>query len=182
MPPDTPARAFVEGDPTVPPDGAGTRPSPGRGDLARPSPAAEGASAPPVAGGGGRCRVCGCGDLTACVGADGLPCAWIEQDLCTACAGTTATALLGRFDRLDAMARLAHVGAAEPMEGEAPVEWAVAVRWPDGRTSVGAAGRSASSTSALLREASARVAAGGATPLPEGWDVSLVPVLRRSAP
>lgn len=31
------------------------------------------------------CRVCGCTDLTACVGNDGLPCFWVEPGLCSAC-------------------------------------------------------------------------------------------------
>lgn len=31
------------------------------------------------------CRVCGCGDLDACVEFDGFPCAWVEPDLCSAC-------------------------------------------------------------------------------------------------
>jgi|GEM_PF-4873137 len=32
------------------------------------------------------CRVCGCDDLHACVDADGNPCYWVEDDLCSACA------------------------------------------------------------------------------------------------
>jgi len=34
----------------------------------------------------GRCRICGCDDLHACSGADGLPCHWAEPDLCSECA------------------------------------------------------------------------------------------------
>ncbi len=33
----------------------------------------------------GRCRSCGCTDIAACVGADGLPCYWIEPGLCSNC-------------------------------------------------------------------------------------------------
>lgn len=32
-----------------------------------------------------RCRVCGCGDLTACSTEYG-PCSWVEFDLCSGCA------------------------------------------------------------------------------------------------
>lgn len=32
------------------------------------------------------CRVCGCTDFSPCVEADGFPCCWVEQDLCSACA------------------------------------------------------------------------------------------------
>lgn len=35
------------------------------------------------------CRVCGCSEHDACFGPDG-PCAWAEDDLCTACAGGAA--------------------------------------------------------------------------------------------
>jgi hypothetical protein len=31
------------------------------------------------------CRVCGCGELTACRGPDG-PCSWVGPDLCSTCA------------------------------------------------------------------------------------------------
>lgn len=31
------------------------------------------------------CRVCGCSDNTACVEASGLPCCWIDWDLCSKC-------------------------------------------------------------------------------------------------
>lgn len=31
------------------------------------------------------CRVCGCTDERACVGADGRPCHWVAADLCSAC-------------------------------------------------------------------------------------------------
>lgn len=33
-----------------------------------------------------KCRVCGCTDLNACV-TDGVPCHWVEEDLCSACVG-----------------------------------------------------------------------------------------------
>lgn len=33
-----------------------------------------------------RCRECGCTDARACV-VDGVPCHWVEQDLCSACRG-----------------------------------------------------------------------------------------------
>ncbi len=33
------------------------------------------------------CRVCGCTELSACVDADGTPCCWMDDDLCSACAG-----------------------------------------------------------------------------------------------
>lgn len=34
------------------------------------------------------CRVCGCtnGDCTGCITATGMPCHWVEQDLCSRCA------------------------------------------------------------------------------------------------
>jgi hypothetical protein len=32
------------------------------------------------------CRVCGCDDLHACVSDAGVPCHWVEDDLCSACA------------------------------------------------------------------------------------------------
>jgi hypothetical protein len=32
------------------------------------------------------CRLCGCTDDRACVGADGNPCHWVWDDLCSACA------------------------------------------------------------------------------------------------
>jgi hypothetical protein len=38
-----------------------------------------------------RCRVCGCGELTACRGPDG-PCGWAGADLCTVCAAYPAPA------------------------------------------------------------------------------------------
>lgn len=44
------------------------------------------------------CRECGCSDATACLGADGLPCCWIEDGLCSACAGTTVTAVCMSVD------------------------------------------------------------------------------------
>lgn len=31
------------------------------------------------------CRVCDCTDITACIGEDGLPCHWVEPDLCSHC-------------------------------------------------------------------------------------------------
>lgn len=37
-------------------------------------------------GGARRCRVCGCTDAMPCLGADG-PCSWVEEDLCSSCAG-----------------------------------------------------------------------------------------------
>lgn len=33
-----------------------------------------------------RCRGCGCTDLTACTLADGGPCWWVAEDLCSGCA------------------------------------------------------------------------------------------------
>lgn len=35
------------------------------------------------------CRVCGCTDVHACIGDDGVPCHWVEDDLCSNCAGET---------------------------------------------------------------------------------------------
>ena len=32
------------------------------------------------------CRVCGCTDFDACIEADGFPCCWVEDELCSACA------------------------------------------------------------------------------------------------
>ena len=32
-----------------------------------------------------KCRHCGCTDLTACLHDDGMPCAWVDDDLCTLC-------------------------------------------------------------------------------------------------
>jgi hypothetical protein len=36
-----------------------------------------------------RCRVCGCTDYdcSQCIGKTGEPCSWVEDDLCSACAG-----------------------------------------------------------------------------------------------
>jgi hypothetical protein len=34
-----------------------------------------------------RCRKCGCTEFNACL-VDGVPCWWVEEDLCSACAGT----------------------------------------------------------------------------------------------
>jgi len=34
----------------------------------------------------GVCRECGCDDEHACVGDDGVPCHWVEPDLCSTCA------------------------------------------------------------------------------------------------
>ncbi len=31
-----------------------------------------------------KCRVCGCTNAKACI-ADGVPCRWVEDDLCSAC-------------------------------------------------------------------------------------------------
>lgn len=31
------------------------------------------------------CRVCGCTNIMACIDNDGLPCYWVEDDLCSAC-------------------------------------------------------------------------------------------------
>jgi len=36
-----------------------------------------------------KCRVCGCTDQQGCV-VDGLPCHWVADDLCSACAGPDA--------------------------------------------------------------------------------------------
>lgn len=41
------------------------------------------------------CRECGCTDLRAWLGADGLPCHWAEPDLCSACAASDGVNLLG---------------------------------------------------------------------------------------
>ncbi len=37
----------------------------------------------------GTCRVCGCtdGDCSLCVARTGVPCHWVEPDLCSACVG-----------------------------------------------------------------------------------------------
>lgn len=32
-----------------------------------------------------QCKSCRCDDLHACEGPDGLPCYWVEDDLCSAC-------------------------------------------------------------------------------------------------
>lgn len=39
-----------------------------------------------------RCRICGCtdDDCSQCVAAQGYPCHWVEDDLCSRCADTTA--------------------------------------------------------------------------------------------
>jgi hypothetical protein len=44
--------------------------------------------APPIQG-GRACRQCGCTEWNACV-TDGVPCHWVEPDLCSACAGKAA--------------------------------------------------------------------------------------------
>lgn len=36
------------------------------------------------------CRVCGCTDDAACVGEDGIPCHWVEWDLCSQCEAVDA--------------------------------------------------------------------------------------------
>lgn len=130
------------------------------------SPPSGGSLAP----GGERCRVCGCSDPGACLGGDGLPCAWVEADLCTACAGLTATALVKRVDRLAMMARLADIGAAaEILPGEAPAQWALVARWPDGRASAVAGERlPAAAVARLLRDAADR-AQRGASPGLDGF-------------
>lgn len=33
-----------------------------------------------------RCRICGCSEFDACVDALGMPCRWVEEDLCSSCA------------------------------------------------------------------------------------------------
>jgi hypothetical protein len=33
------------------------------------------------------CRVCGCTERTPCIGQDEQPCHWVEEDLCSRCAG-----------------------------------------------------------------------------------------------
>ena len=42
-----------------------------------------------------RCRVCGCtdDDCTECVERTGIPCTWVEEDLCSACQGWRSTPL-----------------------------------------------------------------------------------------
>jgi hypothetical protein len=37
-----------------------------------------------------KCRVCGCTDLNPCV-TNGVPCHWVEEDLCSACVGKEPT-------------------------------------------------------------------------------------------
>ncbi|MYE59300.1 MAG: hypothetical protein F4X35_06960 [Alphaproteobacteria bacterium] len=42
---------------------------------------------PPPAPGDPICRECGCWDWNACVDARDGPCWWVEEDLCSVCAG-----------------------------------------------------------------------------------------------
>jgi hypothetical protein len=39
------------------------------------------------------CRVCGCTDDNPCTDDDGIPCAWLQPDLCTSCAGQAEPAV-----------------------------------------------------------------------------------------
>lgn len=32
-----------------------------------------------------KCRVCGCDDDHACISPNGVPCHWVEKDLCSEC-------------------------------------------------------------------------------------------------
>lgn len=45
---------------------------------------------------GGVCRKCGCTDTTPCVDEFGMPCSWVEPDLCSACASVGEQADLGQ--------------------------------------------------------------------------------------
>lgn len=38
------------------------------------------------------CRICACSELDACLSPSGLPCHWVDVDLCSACAGAIAIA------------------------------------------------------------------------------------------
>lgn len=42
-----------------------------------------------------RCRVCRCSEFDACVEPDGLPCHWVEPDLCSSCAVATVPNVRG---------------------------------------------------------------------------------------
>ena len=113
-----------------------------------------------------RCRECGCTDLGACEGEDGLPCAWVEDDLCTACAGLTLETFALRLTLLDHMVRLADAAASATFLGETPVEWGLVARWPDGRVNATSKiGLSAAAFQRLLDEAAQRVGEG---PTPVG--------------
>jgi ParB/RepB/Spo0J family partition protein len=47
-----------------------------------------------------KCRKCGCTDSNACEDpGDGLPCSWVEPDLCSACAGTRNPAKAGKANK-----------------------------------------------------------------------------------
>lgn len=53
--------------------------------------------AEPACGPAARCRVCDCteDDCRQCVEADGVPCSWVEPDLCSRCARVEAAAAEG---------------------------------------------------------------------------------------
>src|ERR671913_460555 len=56
-----------------------------------------------------KCRVCGCtdADCSGCVAKTGLPCSWVENDLCSACAPKPAAAATPIAELLQ------HLGANE---------------------------------------------------------------------
>lgn len=63
-----------------------------------------------------KCRVCGCTDLQACQVA-GVPCCWIEEDLCSACAPVRAVLAsegAGRVWLVQVMVSLAESEIAGP--------------------------------------------------------------------
>lgn len=105
------------------------------------------------------CRGCGCSDPLACVGADGLPCCWVERTLCSNCAGLTVTELVARMERQELLARLVELGL-EPHLAEAPPprRWLLLAQWDDLRVSVIC--RNAVPAEALLEAALCRVQLG----------------------
>ena len=68
------------------------------------------------------CRLCGCHDLAACLHADGTPCCWADEDLCSVCNDLIGNPIFeeiaGKRLRLDAQ-----WGGPEPDDGHDPAEW-----------------------------------------------------------
>lgn len=47
------------------------------------------------------CRVCGCTDELACIHADGVPCYWADDDICSVCADDGTCDLPNHQDDID---------------------------------------------------------------------------------
>lgn len=71
--------------------------------------------------GGPVCRVCGCDESHACV-TNGVPCHWVEEDLCSACAGLNKGAIRRRL-RAENKARKARVRWLHKQGHRSPRRW-----------------------------------------------------------